>query len=91
MQELQFRCRCKSLQNGETRRLQRKKLHRSSDQDIETRLSRESKNFNFEEDVNHFRTGRPVVCSQRASQTRSSRDCMSIDLDEEQITVERGD
>ena len=42
-----------------------------------------SKNFNFEEDVNHYRTVRPVVCSQRAPQTRSSRDCKSIDLDEE--------
>ena len=35
------------------------------------------------EDVNHYRTGRPVVSSQRAHQTRSSRDCKSIDLDDE--------
>ena len=55
----------------------------SSDQDIETRLSHDSKNFNLEEDVNHYRTRRPVVCSQRAPQTRSSRDCQNIDLDEE--------
>ena len=55
----------------------------SSDHDTsQTRLSRDSKHINFE-DVNHYRTGRPVVCSQRAHQTRSSRDCKSIDLDEE--------
>ena len=58
-----------------------------------TRFSRDSKNFNLEEeeeDANHKRTGRPVVCSQRAShssdqdiETLFSRECKSIDLDEE--------
>ena len=38
---------------------------RSSNQEIETRSSRDSKNFNLEEDGNHDRSGRPVVCSQQ--------------------------
>ena len=32
---------------------------------------------------NHDRTGRPVVCSQRASQTRFSRDSTNFNLEEE--------
>ena len=37
---------------------------RSSNQEIDTRFSRETKNANLDEDANHDRTGRPVVCSQ---------------------------
>ena len=62
---------------------------RSSDQEIKTRSHSDCKNFNVEGDANHWRTERPVVCSAQAhhssehntSQTRSSRDCKSIDLE----------
>ena len=37
----------------------------------------------LEEDVKHDRTERPVVCSQRASQTRFSRDSTNFNLEEE--------
>ena len=46
-------------------------------QEIETRSSRDSKNFNLEEDVNHDRTGRHVVCSQSE---RSMLNEVDIDL-----------
>ena len=36
----------------------------SRSQEIDTRFSRESKNSILEEDANHDRTGKPVVCSQ---------------------------
>ena len=41
---------------------------------VPTRVSRECKNVILEEEANHDRTGRPVVCSQRASHPRFSRD-----------------
>ena len=63
----------------------------SSNQEIERRSHSDCKNFNFDVDANHKRTVRPVVCSARAphssehntSQTRSSRECKSIDVDAE--------
>ena len=39
----------------------------SRSQEIDTFFSRESKNSILEEDANHDRTGRPVVCSQSSS------------------------
>ena len=43
-----------------------------------------------EEDVNPDLTGRPVVCSERASQTRFSRDCKNFNVEDE-FTIERRD
>ena len=48
-------------------------------QEIETRSSRDSKNFNLEEDVNHDRTGRPVVCRD-ANHERSMSNEVDIDF-----------
>ena len=53
----------------------------SRSQEIETRSFRDSKNFNSEE-VNPDRTGGPVVCLQRASQTRFSRESKNLILEE---------
>ena len=49
---------------------------RSSAQEIDTRSSREG-------DANHDRTVRPVVCSQRASQTRFSRESTNFNIGDE--------
>ena len=56
---------------------------RSSNQEIDTRFSRESKNFQLEEDANHDRTGRPAGGSQNTSHTRFSRDCKNVLLEDE--------
>ena len=64
---------------------------RSSNQEIETRSSRDCKNSNLDVNANHDRTGRRVVCSERAphssdqnmSQTRSSRDSKNFNLEED--------
>ena len=55
-----------------------------SEQVSHPRFSREGQNLILEEDVNHDRTGRPVVCPQEgASQTRFSRDSTNFILKEE--------
>ena len=54
-------------------------------QEIDTRFSRESKNSILKEDAIHGRTGRPVVCSQRASQTRFSRESQNSISEEDAI------
>ena len=51
---------------------------RSSNQEIDTRFSRDCKNANLDVDVNHDRTGRPVVSSQPAG---SSATFNEVDID----------
>ena len=51
---------------------------RSSNQEIDTRFSRDCKNVNLEEEANHDRTGRPVVCGQPVS---SSSTFNEVDID----------
>ena len=51
----------------------------------EGEVARQAKRFQHppNPNPNHDRTGRPVVCSQRASQTRFSRDSTNFNLEEE--------
>ena len=51
---------------------------RSSNQEIDTRFSRDCKNVNLEEKANHDRTGRPVVCRQPLG---SSSTFNEVDID----------
>ena len=51
---------------------------RSSNQEIDTRFSRDCKNVNLKEEANHDRTGRPVVCGQPVS---SSSTFNGVDID----------
>ena len=51
---------------------------RLSNQEIDTRFSRDCKNVNLEEEANHDRTGRPVVCRQPVG---SSSTFNEVDID----------
>ena len=57
----------------------------------QTRFSRDSTNFNVEDEINHDRTGKPVVCPREgALQTRFLVTARTLMWKTKQITIERG-